>query len=510
MSFAALTLDVLAFNRPAIDWHAVAPELVLLTFGALLTLLDVIYLERGRKFTSALAGIALLATMVPILTLAWDGADRTLFNGAYVVDNFALVMKAIFLLSGYVVVLLSTNYIAEGDYWENEYYSLLITSILGMVVMASARDLITIFVAFELLSIPSYMLATWKKRDLRSNEAGLKYYLMGVFASAIMLYGMSVLFGVSGETILTRVNSALSSDPISGDALSSSTPIITMAIIFTIVGFAFKVSAFPFHNWAPDTYSGAPIPVTAFLAVASKIAGFVALVQLVYLGFYARADVFQPLMWVLAVGSMTIGNLIALRQTDVVRLMAYSGVAQAGYILAPLAVAGPELEGDNTLSSIVAYLAIYAAMNLGVFAVILVAARKTRSTSVESMNGMFHYAPGLAVAMTVFLFALAGIPPLGGWFAKFEIFFAVIGAGGTWAVLLGVAIAVNSVIALYYYAAIARRIWADDAPDGDLSPIRIPPSLNAALVLTVVTTLVFGFLPGVVSHFTDVTLLAGG
>ncbi len=512
MDLTALPLaEIVAFNRPAIDWHGVAPELILLGFGALLTLVDVIFLDRARKISSALAGIALLATMVPILTLANDISDsgaRVMFDGAYVIDEFSLIMKAVFILSGYVVILLSTNYIAEGDYWESEYYGLLLTSILGMVVMSSSRDLISIFVAFELLSIPSYMLATWKKRSLESNEAGLKYYLMGVFASAIMLYGMSLLFGVSGETILTKVNASLNVDPLSGEALTSSTPIITLGVIFVIVGFAFKVSAVPFHNWAPDTYSGAPIPVTAFLAVASKIAGFVALVQLVFVGFYARADVFEPLMWILAVASMTIGNLIALRQTDIVRLMAYSGVAQAGFILAPLAVAGQV--GDQALSSVVTYLAIYAAMNLGAFAVILAAARKTGSTSLDSMNGLFSYAPGLAIAMTIFMFALAGIPPLGGWFAKFEIFFAVVEAGGTWAILLGVALALNSVIALYYYANIARRMWAEEAPNGDLTPIRVPASLSAALVLTVVVTLVFGFLPGAVSQFTDVGLIAGG
>ncbi|MDE0515877.1 MAG: proton-conducting transporter membrane subunit, partial [Acidimicrobiaceae bacterium] len=169
---------VVAFERPAIDWHAIAPELTLLGFGALLTLVDILWLERGRAVVSALASFGLLASMVPVLTLAWDGADRSTFWGAYVVDDYSLVMKAVFLLAGYVVVLLSTNYIAEGDYWENEYYQMLLSAVLGMVVMASARDLVTIFVALELLSIPAYLMATWRKRDLRSNEAGLKYYLM--------------------------------------------------------------------------------------------------------------------------------------------------------------------------------------------------------------------------------------------------------------------------------------------------------------------------------------------
>ena len=178
-------LLALAFERPAIDWHAVAPEIVLLSMGCLITLLDIVFLDRIRPYTAALAGLGLLATAIPLLTLAVDGTDRVLFGGAYVVDDFALVMKAVFLLAGYLVVLMSTNYVAEGDYWENEYYGLLLASVMGMVMMASSRDLISVFVALELLSIPAYLMVAWRKRDPRSNEAGLKYYLMGVFASEI-------------------------------------------------------------------------------------------------------------------------------------------------------------------------------------------------------------------------------------------------------------------------------------------------------------------------------------
>src|SRR5581483_343037 len=197
-------------------------------------------------------------------------------NQAYVVDNFALALKALFLVAGYVVVLLSPNYVAEGDYYEGEYYLLLLTSVLGMVVMASSRDLITIFIALETLSIPAYMLASWRKRDAKSNEAGLKYYLMGVFASAIMLYGMSLIYGVTGATVLTDISSAL--------ATVGNKPIVTLGIVFCVVGFAFKVSAVPFHTWAPDTYEGAPTPITAFLSVSSKAGGFVAIMSLVFVG----------------------------------------------------------------------------------------------------------------------------------------------------------------------------------------------------------------------------------
>jgi NADH-quinone oxidoreductase subunit N len=483
--------------QPDIDWAAIAPEVVVTAGALLLILVDSVLLERARPYMSILAGATLLGAMIPVIFLANDGADRVLFSGAYVVDNFALVLKAVFLLSGYVVVLLSTNYIAEGDYWENEYYSLIVSSLLGMLVMTSARDLITMFVALELLSIPAYMLATWRKRDPRSNEAGLKYYLMGVFASAVMLYGMSLLFGVTGSTVFTDISASIGQ----GDKPDA---VVVLGVIFVVVGFAFKVSAFPFHTWAPDTYEGAPTPVTAFLAVASKTAGFVALLQLVFVAFAGRSDIYEPLMWVLAAGSMTAGNLIALRQSNIVRLMAYSGIAQAGYMLAPLVVAGQSVESaDRALESIVTYLVVYAAMNLGAFAVILAVARKTRSADLDSYRGLFQYAPGLTVAMTIFLFSLAGIPPLGGWFAKFEILRALLSAETTSGVVMGVVVGVNSVIALFYYASIARRMWADPVPDGDTTRIRVPTSLVGALAITVAVTIVFGVFPQAVGHFTE-------
>ena len=495
-------LAELSFSAPHVDFAALAPEIVLTVGAVLLVLIDALALEKAKPFMSILAGGTLLGAMIPILWLANDGIDRSLFGGAFVVDNFALVLKAMFLLSGYVVVLLATNYIAEGDYWESEFYALLLSSLLGMVVMCSARDLLTIFVALELLSIPAYMLATWRKRDLRSNEAGIKYYLMGVFASAIMLYGMSLVFGAAGSTLLTDIAPA-----ISGDQPHAT---VVLGILFVIIGFGFKVSAFPFHTWAPDTYEGAPTPVTAFLAVASKAAGFVAILQLVYVGFGSRADVYQPLMWVLAAGSMTAGNLMALRQKNIVRLMAYSGIAQAGYMLAPLVVAGNAKVGDKPLQAVVGYLLIYAAMNLGAFGVIMAVARKTRSAEISSFKGLFQYAPGLTVAMTVFLMSLAGIPPLAGWFAKFQVLNALLSASNTSGVLMGVLVGVNSVIALYYYGSIARTMWADDVPDGDRTPVRVPPALVSAIAITVVLTVVFGVLPQAIGHFTDGGLLALG
>jgi NADH-quinone oxidoreductase subunit N len=487
------------FVAPYVDLHAVAPELVLTGVLVVLLLVDLLTEEESKWATSTIASTGLLLALVPVLTLAVDGADRALFGGAFVVDNFALVLKGLFLLAGYVTVLISTNYIGEGDYAEGEYYFLLLSSILGMVVMASARDLVSIFIALELLSIPAYLLAGWRKRDLKGNEASLKYYLLGVFAAAVMLYGMSLVFGATGTTVLADIGAALQGS-------LTAEPAVTLGIVFVIVGFGFKVSAVPFHTWAPDTYEGAPTPVTAFLSVASKTAGFVALLQLVFIGFFGQDGVWAPLLWVLAAITMTVGNLIALRQTNIVRLLAYSSVAQAGFILVPLAVAGSSPEAARSaFSAVVTYLVIYAAMNFGAFAVVIAVARKTRSGDIASYGGLFEYAPGLALLMAVFLFALAGIPPFGGWLAKFVVFRAVIDAGTPAATVLGVLVAVNSVIALFYYASIAREMFMRPVPDEDRTPIRVPGGLTAALTLTAVATVVFG-VSNVATRFGDLSV----
>jgi len=495
-------LTEVPFDKPNLDYHALAPELVLMGTVIVLALVDAFKLERARAFMPAIAGLGLLGSMIPLFTLAIDGTDRVLIEGGYVVDPMALVLKALFLVSAYIVVLMSTNYMAEGDYWESEYYTLLIASVLGMTVMASSRDLIGIFVALELLSIPAYMLAAWRKGDSRSNEAGMKYYLMGVFASAILLYGLSLAYGIGGSTNLAVIGEQI------GSLGSDGVPVVTLALLFTIIGFGFKVSAVPFHVWAPDTYEGAPTPITAFLAVASKAAGFVALIQVTYFAFIARTDVIEPLFFVLAVASMTVGNLIALRQENVIRMLAYSGIAQAGFMLAPFAVVGSD--PSASLQAVVTYLVIYAAMNLGAFTVIIAITRKTRSAELKDLAGLFTYMPGLAVAFTVFLASLIGIPPLGGWWAKFSVFSVLIEAdtGLGWA--LAIIMAVNTAIAAYYYLKVARAMWFDDVPAVDTSPVKTPVTLSFALVVTLVATIAFGVLPQVVNDLTDFSSIALG
>jgi NADH-quinone oxidoreductase subunit N len=490
-----------AWTSPTIDYHALAPEMILAGGIVLLVLLDLFVSDAKKWILTPVASFTVLGAFLPVLTLALsnDGV-RSLFDDRYMVDDFSLVMKGLFLLAGYVVVLLTADHLREGDYYQGEYWFLLLTSLLGMVMMASSRDLVSIFVSLELLSIPAYMMAAWRKRDLRSNEAGIKYYLLGVFASALMLYGMSLLYGISGSTKLVEISKYLGTDLTSVRAL---------AVFFIVVGFAFKVSAVPFHTWAPDTYQGAPTPVTAFLSVASKAAGFVALVTVIFVGFPGSHDVWQPVFWILSALTMTVGNVLALKQTNIVRMLAYSSVAQGGFILMPLAVAGIDGVANSALRAIVTYLLVYAATNLGVFAVVMVVARKTRSGEISSYGGLFSYAPGVATLMTMFMASLAGIPPFGGWFGKFAAFQSLVSAGTTWAYALAIIGGINSAVAFGYYGKILREMWMKPVPDGDTTPLTVYSSLSIALAITSVATLVLGTFPGIVLHFGDIAGLAG-
>jgi NADH-quinone oxidoreductase subunit N len=487
---------------PTIDWHALAPELILVAGINLVLLLDLQLSEAKKWMMATITGFVLLVAFIPVVTLAVVGDDvRSLFDGRYVIDDYALVLKGLFLLVAYVVVLMSQTELEEGGYYQGEFYVLMLCAVLGMVMMSSARDLVSIFVALELLSIPSYMMAAWNKRSRKGNEAGVKYYLMGVFASAVLLYGMSFLFGVTGSTLLTDIGASLAEGELIG--------LEVVAIVFVICGFAFKVSAVPFHQWAPDTYEGAPTPVTAFFSVASKAAGFVALMTLVFVAFPSASDVYGPLLWVMAALTMTIGNVLALRQTNIVRMLAYSSVSQGGFILMPLAFAGDPDTGGSAMNAVMVYLLVYAFMNLGAFAIVIAVSRKTRSGEISSFGGLFGYAPGLAVAMTIFFASLAGIPPLGGWFAKFNAFKATLDAGSTSAYVLAAIAAVNTVIAAAYYMRVLRVVWMDDAPDGDTSPITTPSPVRAALAITVVGTIVVGVLPNLVARVGALDALTG-
>jgi NADH-quinone oxidoreductase subunit N len=474
--------------NPHVDFHALAPLIILTATIIIVLLADLLWPDRSRLLSYRIASLGVLGALIPVITLAVDGTTRSLFGGAFVVDTYALALDGFFLVVAYVTLLMSVNYIGDGDYYQGEFYFLLLTSLLGMLAMASARDLISIFVALETITIPTFVLAGWRKHDEHSNEAAIKYFLIGVLSTAIMLYGMSLVFGETGSTKLIDIRDWIASPHHNASGL------FAVAIFLTIAGFAFKVSAVPFHFWTPDTYEGAPTPVTAFLSVASKAGGFVALITIIYVGFFPSQNSWEPVLWVLAALSMLYGNLVALRQTNIIRMLAYSSIAQGGFILVPLAVAGDGGAARSSFEAVVIYILIYGAMNLGAFAVAIAVARRTHTAEIDSYAGLGMTSPGLATTMTIFLFSLAGIPPFAGWFAKFVMFRAVLDAHSPTAVVLGVIAAVSSVIAFFYYARVARKMWFDAPPEG-ATRIAVPAALNVAIGITVTIVIVIGVYP---------------
>ena len=364
--------------------------------------------------------------------------------------------------------------------------------------MASSRDLIILFIGLELTTGPLYLLAGWRKGDAKSNEASMKYFILGVLSTAILLYGMSLLYGLTGEITFAGL-----ADATVGMA---DEPAAVVALFGLIVGFGFKISAVPFHFWAPDTYEGAPTPVTAYLSVNSKAAGFVAFLLVMYQALPGLSEIWAPALWILAAASMTVGNLAALRQTNIVRLLAYSSIAQAGFMLVPFAAAAvADADLAEAFSATLIYLVIYAVMNLGAFAVVIAGARKTRSGEIAGWAGLAQVDARLAVLVAVFFFSLAGIPPLAGWFAKFAMFRSVIIAGGTATVVLAAIAAINSVIALYYYARVVKSVWLDDpvgefAPEAEAAPAG---SLRLALLVSLAITVVIGFFPAIATFVGD-------
>ena len=483
-----------------IDYHAILPELIL--SGTLLLVLVVdVFLRRRRKWLAmpiSLAGV--LATLGAVLSLVGDEPRET-FDGMFVVDDFAVLFKIFFLVVAVIVLLISFRYFQDGRYYQGEYYFLLLTAFLGCLLMPSSRDLLMLFISLEMISAPGFLIASFRKSDPRSNEGGLKFFLIGVLSTAVMLYGMSLIYGVTGgATRLDDVAAAL------GGLSGGKETLALAAILFVVTGFAFKVSAVPFQFWAPDTYEGAPVPVAAFLAVASKAAGFAGLLQLMFLGFIGQADFWAPVFAAISIATMTVGNLIALQQRQAVRLLAYSGIAQAGYMLLPFALAGGSVATDERAqAAAITYILIYAVMNLGAFAVVVALSRESRGLLIDDFAGLMKRAPLLGVTMTVFMVSLAGIPPAGGFWAKFFVFTAAIERGGIgpW---LAAAMVVNSVMALYYYLLIPRKMIFEE---GDERPV-----LGSVLVRGVVAVAAFAIVaifvfPDLLARAPQLSTLAG-
>jgi len=483
-----------------IDYHAILPELIL-SGTILLVLVADAFIRPGRKWLAmpmSLAGV--LAALIAVLTLI--GSNRTTFNGMYRIDNFALLFKVFFLSVALVVLLLSLRYFREGRWYQGEYYFLLLTSFLGCVLMPSSRDLLMLFISLELVSAPAFLIAAFRKSDVRSNEAGLKFFLIGVLSSALMLYGMSLIYGVTGHTNLYEIGRALA-----GSLPAGQETLADAAILLVVAGFAFKVSAVPFQFWAPDTYEGAPVPVATFLATASKAAGFAGLLQLMFVAFPARYQFWAPIFAVLSILTMTIGNFIALKQRQMVRLLAYSSIAQAGYMLLPFAlVSADRVVNHDAFAAATTYILIYAVMTLGAFAVVIALSRESAGLLISDFAGLMRRAPVIAVAMTIFMISLAGVPPMGGFFAKLLIFKAAIERGGI-GVALAIVMLVNSVTSLYYYLLVPRQmIFAEPEID---RPLVSPALVTGVVAVAAVVILAVGVYPELFYHFPPLSTLVG-
>jgi NADH-quinone oxidoreductase subunit N len=501
-----------------LDYHALAPEIILAT--TVMGVLVVDLLPVRKAWTAVVGLVGLFLAFIPVLTLGlcdslsfceYTGA-RSMFDGSYVVDTFSLVLKGLFLGAAFVALLISTGYLEKGRYWEGEFYFLMLASVLGAVFMASSRGLVTIFVALELVTGPTFLLAGWRKGNRKSQEAALKYFIIGVLSASILLFGMSLVYGVTGQLTFSGIREAVVTGELASPGFGDA-PLLTLGVLFTLLGFGFKISAVPFHFWTPDTYEGAPAPVTAYLSVVSKAAGFVGLLVISYSAFAGLRNIWGPALWILAALSMTLGNLTALRQGNIIRMLGYSSIAQGGFILAPFGAAvasgitGPQLE--EAFFATVTYLLVYAFMNLGAFAVVIAGSKRIGSAEISDWGGLYQYAPGLAGLTLVFFLSLAGVPPLAGWFAKFVMFRSLIIPGNSWTIALAIIAAVNSVIGFVYYSKVVKAAWFDPVPEdvlsGEAREDSVPPALGLALAIAAVGVIAVGFFPGILSSLSEMT-----
>ena len=426
-----------------------------------------------RRSIGWIAVVGVLVLLAATFALAPVGPA---LGGMFVLDGLALFAKRLFLVATFIGLLASLS--SPDSVFARragEYHLLLLSSLLGMCVLASARDLILLFVAFELMSIPLYILAGFVKRDGVAVEAALKFFLVGSVSSAVMAYGLSFVYGAAGTTSLPGVAKAFAAGP----------PLLVLGLLATLAGFAFKIAAFPFHMWVPDTYEAASTPFVAWLSVAPKAAGFVALFRVYYEGAGERAVAWMPIVAALATITMLAGNLMALPQQNAKRLLAYSGIAQIGYMLVGFAAASA-----SGTAMVLFYLVAYVFGNMGAFLVVDAVARAEHSESTAAFRGLAQRSPLLALAMLLFLLSLGGIPFVVGFWAKLYVFWAAASAGLYWLVLLG---AILTVVALFYYLLFAKRMYIE-APE---RPGRIPvaPTLALSLILCVLGVVVLGLYP---------------
>ena len=484
----------------SIDYAAIAPPLLLAVVAITVLVLDA-FLPAGRRIVAAggvsLGGlVAAAALLLPLVgdrrqTFCVPGDGLVLPACSYAVDELTVVFQALVLAGAIVVALLSFDTVRDSSLPAGEYFFLLLASVTGALTMAASRDAATLVISLEVVSLPAFALVGLRRYDSRSSEAALKLFLVSVVSTALTLFGLSLVYGLTGSLHLERIATALE-DP------GSRSPAMVLGVTLALAGFGFKVAAVPFHFWAPDTYEGAPVPIAAYLSVVSKAAGFVGLAILLTIGFAPYTDVWGPAVAVVAALTMTVGNLVALRQTQVVRLLAWSSVAQSGYMLVPL---GAALAGDvdAVLPATVAYVAAYAVMNLGAFAVVTLVGRHRQANRLADYQGLARTEPLSAFALAFSLASLAGLPPgLLGLFAKIVVFRAPVGEGVGW---LAVVMAVNVVIGLVYYLRWAASMYARPEDGSVLPSYRISWSDGVAVGMTLGAALLLSVLPDPILRF---------
>jgi NADH-quinone oxidoreductase subunit N len=465
------------------DFYYILPELVL-TVGALVVLISDVLLPRGSKTLVWITMAAIVATMLSLLPFSSTHVEVA--RGLIAVDRFAFFFKFVFLIAAALTVLMSVRYLELEGASPGEYYFLILCATLGMMIMAGGIDLITIFIGLETMAISFYILAGFIKPSQRSNEAAVKYFLLGAFSLGILLYGMSLMYGLSGTTNLRTMATIF--------AGQERDPRLALAVILVVAGVGFKIAAVPFHMWAPDVYEGAPTPVTAFLSVGSKAASFAMLLRIFIEGLPSMSADWRMLFEALAIITMTVGNLAALTQTNLKRMLAYSSIAHAGYVLIGIVAGTP-----RGISATLIYLLIYSFMQLGAFAVIVMMRRQdVVGDELKDFAGLHVHHPLAAFAMLLFMLSLGGIPPTAGFMGKFWLFGAAIEAGYVWLAVIGV---LNSAVSLYYYIRIVVFMYVKPPTAG--SQPAISPSLSLALAVAVVATLVLGVYPRMLFDFAE-------
>ena len=493
------------------ELRLIAPELVLTLSAFLMLGLSAIPDTGRRIWAPALATLACLATLASLLSFVWTFGLQALrvpemtigFHGMFILDSFSIFFKVVFLLAAILTILASARYLEVERANVGEYYALVLFAVVGMMFLASAGEFITLFVALETMALSFYILVGFLKSNRKSNEAALKYFLLGSFSTGIFLYGISLVYGTTGTTVLGLIGMSRSKMAL----LAPEAPIFVLGVILVTVGLAFKIAAVPFHMWAPDAYEGAPTPVTAFLSTGSKAAAFVALARIFSMGFLPLGHRWAPLLAILAVGSMTLGNVGAILQENMKRMLAYSSIAHAGYVLLGLIAVGL---GDTVetreygLKAVLLYLLIYTFVNIGAFALVIILRKEqVAGDRVADFAGLSRRSPGAAFAMLVFMLSLAGIPATAGFIGKWYLFGAAVKAHYAW---LAVVAVINSAISVYYYIRVVVNMYMK-APE-DAGPFEPSWGQRVVVAACIAFTLVFGLYPQPIIAFAEQSILA--